>query len=40
MQLAVKSYQPNLQSHFVRMAKVWAALADGGPSDTGAGKPH
>ena len=40
MQLAVKTHGANLQSHFVRMAKVWAALADSGPSNTQTRKPH
>lgn len=40
MQLAVETNRPTLQSHFVRMAAVWAALADSGPSDIGTGKPH
>lgn len=39
-QLAVQTDSPNLQSHFVRMARMWAALTDNGPSDTKAGKPH
>lgn len=33
MQLAVETVRPSLRSHFVRMARVWAALAIGGPSD-------
>jgi hypothetical protein len=33
MLLAVQTDGQNLQSHFVRMAGVWAALADGGPSE-------
>jgi len=40
MQLAVETDRPNLQSHFVRMAKVWATLANGGPSGTQTRKLH
>jgi hypothetical protein len=40
MQLAVETNNQTLASHFVRMSKVWAALADNEPSDVGAGKLH
>jgi hypothetical protein len=32
MQLAVETNSQTLASHFVRMSKVWAALAASGPS--------
>ena len=32
MQLAGDARNPNVQSHFVRMARVWFALAVSGPS--------
>ena len=35
MQLAVETDGPNLQSHFIRMAGMWAALADARPSEAG-----
>jgi hypothetical protein len=37
-QLAIETNRPSLQSHFVRMAGVWAALADSDLSDIAAGK--
>jgi hypothetical protein len=35
-QLAVQTPNADLQSHFVRMAGVWSALAENGPLATGA----
>jgi hypothetical protein len=32
MQLAGDVHSPTLQSHFLRMARVWPTLADRGPS--------
>ncbi len=40
MQLAVRTDTPNLASHFVRMARMWAALADSEPSDTQTTQPN
>ena len=39
-QLAVETTSQNLQSHLVRMAGVWAALAGNGSTDTKTSKPH
>jgi len=39
-QLAVETSSPNRRSHFVRMAGMWAALADCGPSDIATEKPN
>ena len=39
-QLAVETTSQNVQSHFVRMAGVWAALAGNGSTDTKTKKPH
>jgi len=40
MQLAVETNSQTLKSHFVRMSKVWAALAASGPSDSDTQKPN
>ena len=32
MQLVGDTHNPNLQSHFLRMARVWSSLAVSGPS--------
>jgi hypothetical protein len=34
-QLAIQTANADLQSHFVRMAGVWSALAENGPLATG-----
>jgi hypothetical protein len=38
-QLAMQSDNVDLQSHYVRMAGVWSALAENGPSGAVAGNP-
>ena len=39
-ELAAQVDNTELQSHFFRMARTWAALADSEPSDSEAGKLH
>ena len=39
-QLGAEADIPLLKSHFVRMAAVWAALANSGPFDAGTGNPN
>jgi hypothetical protein len=38
-QLVIQTSNADLQSHFVRMAGVWSALAENGPLATGAKSP-
>jgi hypothetical protein len=38
-QLAIQTANADLQSHFVKMASVWSALAENGPLATGAKSP-
>jgi hypothetical protein len=39
-QLAIQTANADLQSHFVRMAGVWSALAEDGPVATEAGNTN